>query len=919
MLSNKLLTTSTESTSVDMPQMNYVTALLHADGTNGAQNNTFINQTLPLGAGYNVGYFDGTGDYLSLAYNAALDLLNTSFTIEAWINPTTLKTSGLRIFSTGGGLAGWNSTTGIHTLFQVQDSTGKLSLQLSSNTSTPRNVLTTGTVSANTWTHVAATYNGTTGVSIFINGVQESFTITAPLRPSTNPSATIATIPGEAGASFANFVGYISNFRVLKGVALYTANFAVPTSPLTAITGTSLLTCNNTTFTDSSSNNLAITTNGNASVVNLLQTLTRNGDTTQGSFSPYGNLWSNYFNGASSQTFPALSSTAFGTGDFTVEAWVYLDADPFGQYVIDNRNSSQTTNWAFGFGLGGIGEFRGRLGWYTGSVTYDEPVISTQKHTWTHVVAVRSGTTLSIFINGTRVRTATDTTDYNISSNTARIGARHAILQSTDHLKGYLSNLRIVKSAVYDPSQTTLNVPIYSLPAITNTTLLTCQSNRFVDNSSNNFAITTTGSVQVTKFSPFIPTSSYDPLVLGGSSYFDGTGDYLSLANNELSNFGTDNFTIEGWFFFTNANANALQAMFSNYTTYAVAGSMYWGKHTTSTSGRMSVWIYNQSTSTFYLQEPSMPPQDQWTHYALVRNGNTITIYRNGIATVSASTFSGTTTVGNRPLYIGVAGDNLSTSGFPGYISNYRIVKGTALYTANFTPPTAPLLPISNTSLLLSATNAGVFDSAVKGNWETEGTAQLSTSVKKFGTASLYLTGTTTSRLFHPYSHLYDFALDTFTFEAWIYPTRANTTGTRIFSTGGGTAGWNSTTGIHLLIQTSGGTTSGGQLNAQLATNTTTPTVILNTSIVPINQWSFITVCVIGSTAYVGLNGTVVSGSVATRARPSTNPTVSLGSLVGESSSSLSFQGYMDEVRITKGIARYTGNFTPPTEPFADY
>jgi hypothetical protein len=54
MLSNKLLTTSTEVVP-NAPQMNYVTALLHADGTNGAQNNTFINQTLPLGAGYNVG------------------------------------------------------------------------------------------------------------------------------------------------------------------------------------------------------------------------------------------------------------------------------------------------------------------------------------------------------------------------------------------------------------------------------------------------------------------------------------------------------------------------------------------------------------------------------------------------------------------------------------------------------------------------------------------------------------------------------------------------------------------------------------------------------------------------------------------------------------------------------------------------
>ena len=900
MLSNKLLTTSTEVVP-DAPQMNYVTALLHADGTNGAQNNTFINQTLPLGAGYNVGYFDGTGDYLSITDNGAFDFGTGAFTVEAWVMPMSFPTDGNSI------VAGIGPTNG----------DWMLAMTSASDIRWGRNhiawdLITSGvTFVANTWYHVAVCKTGST-LRIYVDGIQRASASNTQSYNIANSTLAVGARQLTNGALGAGnfFNGYISNLRILKGVALYTANFAVPTSPLTAITGTSLLTCNNTTFTDSSSNNFTVTANGNASVVNLLQTLTRNGDTTQGSFSPYGDLWSNYFDGNGDfLTVPDDNTLDLGTGDFTIECFVYPTggSSPYPR-ILAKGTYGQAGSWAIAIDYNDMS-----INFEYGIAPSYVKTIGLSLNNWNHCAVVRVGTTVTVYLNGVAGGTATVTNDFT-NTNILYIGRANVAF---DYLQGYISDARIVKgTAVYTASFTPPTTP---LTAVSGTSVLTCQSNRLRDNSSNNFAITRNGDVKVTKFSPFIPTSSYDPLILGGSAYLDGTGDYLSLANNELSNFGTGNFTIEGWFFFTNANANALQAMFSNYTTYAVAGSMYWGKHTNSTSGRMSVWIYNQSTSTFYIQEPSMPPQDQWTHYALVRNGNTITIYRNGIATVSASTFSGTTTVGNRPLYIGVAGDSLSTSGFPGYISNYRIVKGTALYTANFTPPTAPLLPISNTSLLLSATNAGIFDSAVKGNWETEGTAQLSTSVKKFGTASLYLTGTTTSRLFHPYSHLYDFALDTFTFEAWIYPTRANTTGTRIFSTGGGTAGWNSTTGIHLLIQTSGGTTSGGQLNAQLATNTTTPTVILNTSIVPINQWSFITVCVIGSSAYVGLNGTVVSGSVATRARPSTNPTVSLGSLVGESSSSFSFQGYMDEVRITKGIARYTGNFTPPTEPFADY
>jgi hypothetical protein len=423
-----------------------------------------------------------------------------------------------------------------------------------------------------------------------------------------------------------------------------------------------------------------------------------------------------------------------------------------------------------------------------------------------------------------------------------------------------------------------------------------------LDASSNNFAITRNGDVKVTKFSPFIPTSSYDPVVLGGSAYLDGTGDYLSLANNELSNFGTGNFTIEGWFFFTNANANALQAMFSNYTTYAVAGSMYWGKHTNSTSGRMSVWIYNQAPTTFYIQEPSMPPQDQWTHYALVRNGNTITIYRNGIATVSASTFSGTTTVGNRPLYIGVAGDSLSTSGFPGYISNYRIVKGTALYTANFTPPTAPLLPITNTSLLLSATNAGIFDSTVKGNWETEGTAQLSTSVKKFGTASLYFDGSSTSRLFTPYSINHVFGSGNFTIEYWCYPTLVTSATRRHISM---------EEANHTFIIRQNGTLM--QIVFRFGSSTV---VSANASVnFTLNTWQHVALVRNGNSFVLYKDGVSVASLTNSGSINQTTAAILVGGSVGNES----FQGYMDEVRITKGIARYTANFTPPTEPFADY
>jgi hypothetical protein len=99
---------------------------------------------------------------------------------------------------------------------------------------------------------------------------------------------------------------------------------------------------------------------------------------------------------------------------------------------------------------------------------------------------------------------------------------------------------------VYDPTLTTLTVPTTPLTAIANTSLLTCQSPRFIDNSVNNFAITKNGDVSVQRFSPFNP-SSLTPTSYSG--YFDGTGDYLTVPDNVALQFGTGAFTMELWFY----------------------------------------------------------------------------------------------------------------------------------------------------------------------------------------------------------------------------------------------------------------------------------------------------------------------------------------------------------------------------------
>ena len=124
---------------------------------------------------------------------------------------------------------------------------------------------------------------------------------------------------------------------------------------------------------------------------------------------------------------------------------------------------------------------------------------------------------------------------------------------STNYFRGYISNVRIVKgAAVYTSNFTPSTTP---LTAISGTSLLTCQSNRFKDNSSNNFAITVTGTPTVQAFEPFEPTASYSAATYGGSGYFSGSSQSLSVPVNSTFNFAGD-FTIEFFAYATSADAS---------------------------------------------------------------------------------------------------------------------------------------------------------------------------------------------------------------------------------------------------------------------------------------------------------------------------------------------------------------------------
>ena len=265
------------------------------------------------------------------------------------------------------------------------------------------------------------------------------------------------------------------------------------------LTGDATNGAQNNTFLDSSANNFTITRNGNA---------------TQGSFSPFSQTgWSNHFDGSGDYlTYTYGSEVAFGTGDFTVEWWQYSTDTSSGILQGDSGAGWGATILSGTFYWQSVVNVTNKLSASVSAYLTDS---------WNHWAVVRSSGTLRLYINGAQIASVSDTTNYSDSSGTMNIGYYPA---NGNYILGYLSNLRIVKgTAVYTSAFTPSTAP---LTAISGTSLLTCQSNRFVDNSASPKTITVNGNTSVQAFSPFAP-NTITPVSYG--AYLDGTDDRLQV------------------------------------------------------------------------------------------------------------------------------------------------------------------------------------------------------------------------------------------------------------------------------------------------------------------------------------------------------------------------------------------------------
>jgi hypothetical protein len=605
----------------------------------------------------------------------------------------------------------------------------------------------------------------------------------------------------------------------------------------------------NNTFLDSSTNNF---------------TITRNGNTTQGTFSPFSQTgWGNFFDGSSYLTLASNAAFDFGTGDFTVEGWFYLTSSAGGQalYSLGVYNTNGILYRTDYFYIGGFT--------YTPSLPINQ---------WFHSAVTRSGTSLNVFVNGVSVASGTNSTS--VSSASGLFIGTSAHFPATEELQNaYVSNFRLLKgTALYTSNFTPSTAP---LTAITNTSLLTCQSNRFRDASTNNFTLTPSGTPSVQAFSPFAPTDAYSAGANGGSGYFDGSGDFLTTSGtNSAWALGTGDFQISFWLY-----PQSVSGFRDIFTQQNIGG-------TPQIFLVNNALRYNNAGIAAILDATTSIKVNEWVYCVLSRVSGTTRWFINGAAAGSVSDSNN---------WSNTNGWYVSTNAQPyqGYIADVRLVKGSGVTSS--TVPTAPDTAITNTQFLVGFTNAGITDATAKNVLETVGNAQISTAQSKFGGSSMLFDGNgdyLTSNSATP--DLYAFGSGDFTIECWIY--------------------LNTTAGLQIIYD-------GRPSTAQ----TTQPTLFLNSGIIAYYTnganriigstlssatWYHIALARSGTSTKLFVDGTQ-AGSTYTDSTVYTN--TSGRPWIGQDSFSSGanfFNGYIDDLRVTRGYARYTANFTPPASAF---
>ncbi|MFH0831354.1 MAG: LamG domain-containing protein [archaeon] len=881
----------------------YTKLLLHFDGGGNGTTTFLDSETTPKAVtangqvyintaqkkfGASSGFFDGAGDYLSLADSDDWAFGSEDFTIDFYIKWAGSVTANAGLLSHWAGPPNddWNI---------YYDTNGFTFYYSANGTYPPGYFFFPWRATLNNWHHIAFVRNGN-NFKLYADGIQVGSTQDMTGISLYNAATTL--IIGDVPTWEVYFNGFLDEVRISKGVARWTSNFAPPTAqyPFEFETG---------------KYGQGAKFNGNVSYLTLKDS----------------DDWN------------------FGSGDFTIDTWVrfnsmdgaaqtqvsqYVDDDNFWRIVHDG-----TSTFILQFKNGAANK-----GYYLASWT---PVINT----WYHVTWERSGSIALLFINGISI-TPTENTAFG-SNDVGNLAANLNIgkgISAVQYMNGTLDELHITKgrartqNEIYNDYFGNLNktagtIAFWTKPEGWNGN----DSNPHIfyetsdadnaafmrigkDAGNNLFFNMNNGTDNATKLllhfdgadasTTFTDSSPIPKTVTpnGGaqisqvstSGLFDGDSDYLTVPDSADWNMGTGAFTVDTWVRFNSlaGNTYALWGQSNNATT---SGWGLWHQHSTNT---LDFVLYFGSTS-LYLTVPFTSVTNNWYHIALVRvdDSNAATGWRIFIDGVSQTL---TKTSGNWNAGISDiselfrVGYSVSTglADLNGWIDEFRVSKGIARWTGNFVPQTVPYTTDSSTKLLLHMDGRDASTTFTDDTGKTVtavGTAQIDTAQykvnsQKFSQAA-YFDGS------GDYLNLsdsadWDFGSGDFTIDCWI---RYNNVQTYSLLSHWGDSGnrnfeinINSAT-VYFYYDNDGN-------NFQFGWSPST------------NTWYHVAAVRNGNDFKFFING--IQSGVTKNAALINFGASTANLVVGRSIWDEYFNGWMDELRISKGIARWTGNFEPP-------
>ena len=377
----------------------------------------------------------------------------------------------------------------------------------------------------------------------------------------------------------------------------------------------------------------------------------------------------------------------FGTGNFTIECWIYPTSVSGVNVFLNCRGGSSAK-------LGPVLYLNGSslvLDNGAGAVVTASGAISVNN--WYHIAGVRNGNAWSLYLDGSSVGSNTDTSSY--ATNTGLwIGSSFA----NEHYDGYIDDLRVTKGIARYVEGTGANAGKMVFAGTNNLALPTAQlpANITDDPSYNSVSLLLRGgtpSLVPIDESPTPKTLtvfgnagiSTTTFKYGGSALaFDGTGDCLKAPVNTGFDFPGD-FTVEMWFY--RISATGRQDLLGNYLD-AFSG---WGIATGSGSG--DVFFYHGNSIPVASGNGAWSA-NAWNHVAVSRAGSVVRLFVNGTQIAINASYSASISA-NALFNVGATGTfNNGTAAqlfLNGFIDDLRITKGIARYTKSFLPPPAQL------------------------------------------------------------------------------------------------------------------------------------------------------------------------------------------------------------------------------------